>query len=168
MKPVSWDVKKLLPLLKKYKLVLLVLAAGLLLLLWPEGGTEPAAVSTGTAGESFDVEALERRMEEVLSRIQGAGEVSVILTVESGMERVLAADVELREENGEREEATSTVIVSTGSSTEEVVVQSSLYPVFRGALVVCDGGDDPQVRLLITQAVAALTGLGTDKIAVCG
>lgn len=168
MKPLSLNVKKLMPLVKRYKLVLLVLAAGLLLLIWPqsESGTDP--VSGGGEEESFDVEALERRMEEALSRIKGVGEVSVILTVESGMERVLATDTERREGDGEWEETTAAVIVSTGSSAEEVVVQSSLYPVFRGALVVCDGGEDPQIKLLVTQAVAALTGLGTDKIAVCG
>ena len=35
------------------------------------------------------------------------------------------------------------------------------------ALVVCPGGNDPAVKLQISEAVAALTGLGADKISIC-
>ena len=48
-----------------------------------------------------------------------------------------------------------------------MVVRTQYYPSFRGALVVCPGGDDPQVQLAITQAVSALTGLGSDRITIC-
>ena len=35
-----------------------------------------------------------------------------------------------------------------------------------GAVVVCQGADQPAVRLDVTNAVAAYTGLGSDKISV--
>ena len=35
-----------------------------------------------------------------------------------------------------------------------------------GAVVVCSGGDSPTVRYLVTNAVSAYTGLGSDKITV--
>ena len=35
-----------------------------------------------------------------------------------------------------------------------------------GAVVVCQGADDAQIRLNVTNAVAAYTGLGSDKITV--
>ena len=80
---------------KQYRYVLLVAAAGALLLLWPAGeeGRQPAAEETGLAGaeEDFDLEALEERLAAALSRIEGAGEVSVVLTVISlGLRVVLA------------------------------------------------------------------------------
>ena len=53
----------------------------------------------------------------------------------------------------------STVILSTDSG-EEAVLVTQRYPTFQGALVICPGGEDPAVRLALTQAVAALTGLG--------
>ena len=161
--------EKLLALLQKYKLVLLVLAAGLVLMLWPQGGqTQPAAARGGAeGGAAFDLEALESRMEKVLSKIDGAGGVSLVLTVKSGTEQVYATDVDYSEDGERREESATTVLVSTGSGTEEVAVVRQIYPTFQGALVVCDGGNDPTVRLLITQAVAALTGLRSDKITVC-
>lgn len=35
-----------------------------------------------------------------------------------------------------------------------------------GAVIVCEGGDSASVRLQLTQAVAALTGLSSDRITV--
>ena len=155
---------------KQYKYVLLVAAAGLLLLLWPAGEDrqQPAAEETGLAGEqeNFSVEALEERLAAALSRIEGAGEVSVVLTVETGMERVLAADRSQEQSEGELSTREETVILSTDQG-EEAVLVTQRYPTFQGALVVCPGGGDPSVRLVLTQAVAALTGLGSDRITVC-
>lgn len=153
---------KILKRLGAYKYVLLVIAAGLALLLWPERSPQ-AAMSSDAAGETFSVEAMQEQMADILGRIDGAGKVTVMLTVKTGMERILAQDGTYSED----EERTETVVISTGSGKQETVVLSCRYPAFQGALVVCPGGDDLQVKLLITQAVSALTGLGTAKIMVC-
>ena len=47
-----------------------------------------------------------------------------------------------------------------------VVVTRQQYPTYRGALVVCQGGDQADVRLAVTEAVAALTGLSSDRVTV--
>ena len=88
----------------------------------------------------------------------------MVLTVDSGSRRVLAQDQERDREGGS---TVSTVTVGRGSGTQEVVPLQTLAPSFRGALVVCPGGGDPQVRLKLSEAVSALTGLGTDRISVC-
>lgn len=169
---VNWKLpkaEKLLKFLGQYKYVLVVIAAGALLLLWPSGKRDSGqSTQAGVTGEEedFSVEALERRLEETLSRIEGAGEVSVVLTVRSGMERVLAADQSLEQSDGEVRREVKTVVISTGSGQETVLV-TQRYPSFQGALVVCSGGGDPEVQLLLTRAVAALTGLGSDRITVC-
>lgn len=165
---VSAPVQKLLAVLGQYKLVLLVLAVGLILLLWPQGGGNGTEAGT-VEGETvfYDLEELEERMEKTLSQIEGAGTVTVMLTIKSGTEQIYATDTEYREDGESREESAATVLVSTGSGTEEAVVVQEISPTFQGALIVCDGGDDPTVKLNITQAVAALTGLRSDKITVC-
>ena len=146
-----------------YKYVLLVIVAGVLLLLWPEPTDRETATPAAKEEVAFSVADMEEQLEEILSQIEGAGQVSVMLTVKSGMERVLAQDGTLSAE----EESIQTVVISTGSGTEEVVVLKQYYPTFQGALVVCSGGGDAQVQLLITQAVSALTGLGAARISVC-
>lgn len=155
-------------LFQKYKYVLLVIAAGIMLLLLPLGGEEnPASGGTESQNENseetFQVEEMERRLEEALSRVDGAGEVTVVLTVKSGARQILAQD---SSRSGE-ESSTSTVVVSTGSGTEDAVVLQQVYPQYQGALVVCPGGGDPAVCLKLVDAVSALTGLGADKISIC-
>ena len=36
-----------------------------------------------------------------------------------------------------------------------------------GAAVLCQGGDDPLVRLRLTEALTALTGLSSNRVTVC-
>lgn len=146
-----------------YKYVFLVIAAGAILLLWPDGERGQTVQTRAPSEQSFSVEQTEEKLEEILSQIDGAGKVSVMLTVKGGTEQVLAQDTTV----SDREETWETVVISTGSGTQEVVVQTQLYPEFRGALIVCEGGDDPGVKLLITQAVSSLTGLGSARITVC-
>ena len=51
-----------------------------------------------------------------------------------------------------------------GGSGDAPVVTRTVYPTYRGALVVCQGGDRADVKLAVTEA--ALTGLSADRITV--
>lgn len=149
--------------MEKYRLVWLVILAGLILLMFPVGEEEEPVQETPTATTQFDLAALENRLEEALSKIDGAGEVTVVLTIQNGPRQVLAQDVDRRTGEGEN---TETVILSRGSSAQETVAVQELYPSYQGALLICEGGDDPDVRLKLTEATSALTGLGADKISI--
>ena len=162
--------KKAMTALEKYKFVLLVLLAGLLLLLLPlpSGGGETAhAGEAEQAATAFSVDELEEKLEATLSRIDGAGEVTVALTLRSGARQVLAQDVTVSDREGSSGEERTTVVISGGSGREEAVALQELAPQFQGAVVVCTGGDDPTVRLKLAEAVADLTGLGADRISIC-
>ena len=93
-------------LLSRYQYVLLVLAAGVLLLLLPLGGREKEdrAQTPAQLQEEFDLEAFEDRLAGALSQIQGAGEAQVVLTLKSGSRQVLAQDTQRgpRTPSGER------------------------------------------------------------------
>ena len=173
MREIKWpDTAKLKGFLSRYKYVFLVAAAGALLLLWPSGRerserTETPETGTAAGQVEFDLEALEEKLSAVLSQVEGAGEVTVALTLKSGMERVLASDRETTADQGGRSSWTTETVILDGADGEETVLVAQNYPTFQGAVVVCQGGDDPQVRLLLTQAVSALTGLGSDRITVC-
>ena len=149
--------------MEKYRLVWLVILAGLILLMLPMGEEEEPVQETTTATTQFDLAALENRLEEALSKIDGAGEVTVVLTIQNGPRQVLAQDVDRRTGEGEN---TETVSLSRGSSAQETVAVQELYPSYQGALLICEGGDDPDVRLKLTEATSALTGLGADKISI--
>lgn len=152
-----------------YKYVLLVILAGAFLLLLPDSDT--AQKSTEEAAvlpeEAFSVKNLEEKLVQTLSGIDGVGKVQVMLTVKSGTQCVYAQDGSLEQDGSSVQRESKTVVVSTGSGTQGTVLVQQLYPQFQGALVVASGGGDPAVRLKLTEAVAALTGLGADKISIC-
>jgi stage III sporulation protein AG len=89
------------------------------------------------------------------------GQVKVLLTEDTDGELQLARDTEVKNEAY----SSSAVLLDGGEGDEPLVVQT-VYPAYRGALVVCSGGDDPAVKLTVIQAVAALTGLSRDRITV--
>ncbi len=155
--------------LKKYKYAVGVLLLGLIFLCWPAGDKEvPQSKETPTVEE--DLQETEVRMKKILSGIDGVGEVELMLTVDVGSEQFFAADRALSysgntasPESYTREES---YVVLSRDGEEEMVVAKSIYPLYRGAVIVCDGGNDPKVKLAVTEAVSALTGLGAEKISV--
>lgn len=155
-------------LLVKYRYVAVILAAGVLLLCI--GGGEPKAAepaSAETQGMAFDLEAFEKAATLQLSRIQGVGELELMLTLESTGESVYASDTREStsgEWNGSREE--SITVVSGSGYEQKPVTVKELYPKFRGAVVLCEGADDIHVRTAVIEAVSTLCGIGTDKVAV--
>jgi len=153
---VKEKINKAIGFFEKYKLALIVLVIGLVLISFPTTKkTEEKAIVTET--EQMPEDQLEEKLQRVLQQIDGAGRVEVVLTVKESQQKILASD--------ETESESRTVTVQSSDGTETVTVKS-LYPVYRGALVVCDGADDQKVKLDIVTSVAALTGLGTDKITV--
>ena len=163
----SLSKRKIVTVLKRYKLVLLLMLAGIVVLLLPTDDGTAGNVNVGSAAEEdFSVEKIEDELSEILSKIEGAGKVSVMLMVHSGTEQVLAVDRELSADDRNEELNEEVVIISRGGDEEPVLVRRN-YPVFRGALVVCSGGDDPEVVLTLTKALSALTGLSSGRITVC-
>ena len=151
----------------RYKYAALVVLIGAGLLLWPGGeGSGNLPVGQRRPAEPD----LQTQLEDILSSVSGVGQVRVLLTVESDGERQLAQDTEL-EYNGptaapeDYSRRSETVVVKGGSGTEPVTVRQT-YPTYRGALVVCQGGDRAEVRLAVTEAVTALTGLTADRVTV--
>ena len=145
--------------LLKNKYILCVLLLGLVLVLLPTGTSGAGqAEETAAAGvlpaPAFSLEHEEERLREILGQIDGAGEVQVLLSLRSTAAR------ELAETDGEP------LVVSTGSGTQAPVELWYDYPEYQGAVVLCAGADDPQVKLHITDAVSAFTGLGSNKITV--
>jgi len=151
---------------QKYKVPLLVIAAGVLLMLLPTGQKD-SVPAEAEGDETFSLEETERRMEAILGRIEGAGKLQLMLTPKSGSQLQLAEDVDRASSEGEESRRSETVTLNRGSgSGEDVFVTKQIYPVYQGALVVCQGADQASVRLAVTEAVVVLTGLSSDKITV--
>lgn len=153
--------------LKKYRYPALILALGLLLLLLPgkeENAGTPVAAEELPRETGFDLEAFTAEAEALLSGIEGAGEVRLLLTLENDGSRTYLADrTEASSETGQRQ--TDHVLRSAEGEELPVLVEYA-FPQFRGAVVVCQGADSPTVTLALKEALSGLIGLGMDKITV--
>ena len=87
-----------------------------------------------------DAAVLQAQLGKLLSRIQGAGEVEVILTLRTGTQYVYQTDVTQEERSGEDDPQSSvtreTVLAASGSGQQQAVVTQTIYPTYRGAVVI--------------------------------
>lgn len=144
---------------KKYRFVILVLLAGLLLMMLPDSAESEQPVSVL---EEVPKESVQEELEEILCRIKGAGKVEVLLTEYKGSETLYQTDIQ-KSADSLREDT----VLHSGSDREELgLIRQINPPLYMGALIVCQGGDSPSVRLAIVEAVMVVTGLSSEKITV--
>ena len=146
--------KKMKTLLKSNWYVIVIIALGIFLLLLPSGTDAPEEEAIVTQPPTN----LQQELSQILSQIQGVGQVQVLLTVAEGERFVYQTD--------ESSTSIDTVIVSDENRVESGLICQVIPPTYRGAIVVCQGADRPEVQLKVVEAVSKVTGLGSDRITV--
>ena len=146
----------------KYKYPILVALVGLGLMLLPSE-QEP---NTPTEPPRTVEHSLEEKLEALLGQIQGAGQVSVLLTEKEGCQTLYQTDSQTDADESGSRRTDDTVLIEDENRTESGLVRQTLGPVYRGAVILCQGADDPTVKLAVVEAVRCVTGLGADQISV--
>lgn len=157
--------------LKNDKKALLTVAVGilgmLLVLLSELPFTESAKAQADTTSQGeFYTDDLERKTEKLISQIEGAGKVSVMLTYEATRETVWAKDVNSKTQGSEGADTEEKYIIVDTDQGESGLEIKVLYPKIRGVAVVCNGGDDPIVNSRIKSLVSALFDIGSNRISI--
>ena len=151
--------------IKKYRYVALVLLAGLVLMALPEG--EDAQENTMQAKEeTVCQENLEDALSQILSQIEGAGKVKVLLTEAAGEEILYQTDQDISQSEQGRADRRETVLVTDTQRSQEGLIRQVNPPQYQGAIVLCQGAGSPAVKLSIAEAVSDATGLTFDRITV--
>lgn len=151
----------------KYKWILLVLAIGLLLMVFPEEKKESISSSAAMERQEVKQNSLQKELEQLLSQLEGAGKVQVLLTEAMGQQTYYQTDQNARKTMDSEEIQKDTVILTQADRSGGGLVSRIDPPKFLGAVVLCQGADKATVRLAVVEAVATATGLGADKISVC-
>ncbi|MCM1143777.1 MAG: stage III sporulation protein AG [Blautia sp.] len=121
----------------------------------------------------------EEKLRQSLSRIDGAGEVEVLITLKESEERILGKDIpeEVKEtletdaEGGsrtvtERQTQESTIYTVNEAGQSVPYVQKIVQPVVEGVVVIAQGGDSEVVKDNIIETIQVLFGMDTNKIRV--
>ncbi len=133
--------------------------------------SQAAAVSeTGSSS-------IEEKLQETLSRIEGAGLVQVMITYESSAEIVpaISVDTQTSTTTDDREDGSSTtksentqseIVTVNGSSGNNALVLKENSPPVKGVIVVAEGADDIGVKLSLISAVKTILNISLDQVDV--
>ncbi len=142
-------------------------------------GSEAATAAQGVPINVSDLETMiERHLERILSQIQGAGKVTVAVSLQTGATYVYGYDetqtsqtTQERDATGGTRTVTETnsskeAMVMTQDSTSQPVVVTVELPPLDGVVVVATGARDSQVKALIARAVQVLYGVPAHRVEV--
>ena len=114
---------------------------------------------------------LEKKLSDIISSIEGAGNAKVMLTIDTSEENVYAKEINSKDENTESKDISSYqyeyIVIKSGSSKEEGMLLKVVEPNVRGVAVVCEGGDNAAVKEMIINTVSAVLKVKTNNISVC-
>lgn len=125
------------------------------------------------------LENLEEHLSSILSKIQGAGKVSVMITLKSGTELIPAKDESVSDkvtsekdtDGGTRtinEKTTDEKVVfaaAQGGNSEPLIIKE-INPDIKGVIVVAEGASDAKIKLKISQAVQTVLDIPAYRVTV--
>lgn len=101
---------------------------------------------------------LTKQLESIVSEIEGAGRVRIMITVSGTSIKEYQTDTEKSSE----QEKNKTVIIGS----KEALVKEILNPEIEGVLVVCDGGGNIRVREKVINAVSTVLNISSNRVYV--
>lgn len=120
---------------------------------------------------------MEKQLVDILSSVNGAGQVKVMITLESGKETVYVQQEKLKkdeEQYRENEDSKKSVkdsyeneiVMIEEDNQKKALVEKVMEPVVQGVVVVCSGADDISVVSDITNAVCIALNLSSNRVCV--
>ncbi len=151
--------------LKKYannKSLYIIIIIGVVFMLLAPGGQSN---KSDTKTHIYDAYSDEARLENILSKINGAGQVHVMITYHGTTSYDVA--FESKQSNSQTDKGTvksleSSVITSGGTP----MVKGELYPKAKGVVIIAQGAKSASVRKAITDAASAALDIAACKICV--
>lgn len=138
---------------------------GLLMILFSGGNKneETAIVTEENTAYGWEgyCRSTEERLEAILSAIDGAGKVKVMISVSSTEEYVYAQSGSI---DSDREEFDFVTVKK--DKNEEALVRKINAPSITGVVAVCEGGDSDRVREEIYRTITAALGIPSNRVYV--
>jgi len=148
----------------KYKYVILVLIIGLVLMMLPNNShTEKKSIQETAQQAAIP---LNEQISALLSKVEGAGKVEVMLSIETGEEIVYQSDEDINAGEQTNTSRNETVVITDSQRNESGLIKQTNPPNYLGAIIICQGADSPRVQLALCDAVCKITGLSSDRISI--
>lgn len=163
---------------KNFKILLLILVAvvGLVLLFgfdFKKDNNDTANNTISTNGYISTIDyckMIESKLIDVLSAVDGAGQVSVMITVDGSPELVYANEKDQTSSTNSSGSVTTAtysspiIVNANGSST--ALVMTEILPEVKGVIVVASGAGDVATKLNLLNAVSTLLDISTNQVTI--
>ena len=158
--------------LKKVKHIEIYLAVGLALIIgciyflsFPSKQDDDAKTQIDNVSATFDssseyIDYLENKLESVITRVKGVGNVDVVLTLEKGFEYVYATEEETKTTSSGTSVTSHTIIMVDG----QPVIQEEIYPIIKGIVVIAQGAENLDVKMNILSILQTVIEVDNSKI----
>lgn len=174
--------------LSKDKLLLILLGGVLLVIISLPVKDKAAADGAGTSKETTKAaeyvqestsdyaSELEGKLEKILSQVEGAGKVMVLVTFKDSGELIVKSDISESTKTegvtadgqliGEKKVEEKVIFGKESDGSLSPYITKTVYPEISGVLVLAQGASDTGVMVRLTEAVSAALGIEINKIKV--
>ena len=173
-------VAKYLAKLRSPKLLVIAGIAGIALIflssLIADGEKKEKTVSNGEfSTEEYRLQ-LEEDIEAMVSGITGSKDVTVVITLESGIrysyadtkEQTTTYTTESERESSGSELKEGYITVKSADGGEQALLITAEMPQVRGVAIVCEGGDSELINEKIQNTVTAALNITSKRVYICG
>ena len=150
--------------IKKYgnkKSLYIIVIIGVVLMLISTGGE----LESDTKAPIYETYSDEQRLQNILSKIDGAGEVSVMITY-YGTNTYDVAYEKKQTSSEKTEETTKSEENSVITAGGEPLVKGEIYPKAKGVIIIAEGAGRPDVKKDLTDAAAAALDIASYRVCV--
>lgn len=166
-----------------FLLIILIITIVAINFIWKDEKQESKQTTTNKelASEEKNTnsdEDLEKKLEKILSSINGVGNVNVMLTYTESTQIIPVYNKTEKTSNTnesdsgggtrqvEESDVTQEVVYQDKNGKNNIITQKTISPKIEGAIITADGANNSNIKANIIQAVEAATGLATHKIQV--
>ena len=168
---------------KRVKLIVALGVIGIALILLsdilPEGKKSGEPVQAEQTDFYAVADALEERLTGIISGIEGVGKAKVLVTLESGVRYVYAQETKTSSDcssdggAGQEQKTRSSgsaeekyIFVEDENGRRRALLITTVEPVVKGVVIICEGADNAKVKLRVMNAVTVVLGISSARVSI--
>ena len=168
--------KKIKDLLNEKNTIFILLIIGATLIALPmlfDIKNSPESEEYSASSEIYEyTNMLETSLQNAISQLVGSDNVKVVITLESTFENIYVSDASINEaitaDKTDKRSEKQLVLTGATGQTQTPVIVKRIPPKVKGAVIVCDGGNDKTLRSCIVAMAATALNISETRIYVTG
>lgn len=144
----------------EYLLVVILIVLVCVLFLSNSGVFSLLQTTTTLSQENYET-IMEQKLENLISEIDGAGAVSVVLSVDGTTLKEYLKNSQTKTENGVTYLEETTVLING----KPYLVKEN-YPKVIGVVIVCQGAENVKVKMAITEVITTVLSVSSENIRI--